>query len=566
MEWNMDNDNKIEMETTSPEQRHKEVLLFLNDELNRLQVSNSQNSYDLEKEYAKTKKNKSPFTFLLLFLSAVVVFFAAWGITSYIDKQNEEITVNLKEFEELNVKELLDSVSKVQNNYNEALKNKTNLVADKEMALKKAEEQKSSDLFLLESLTLSSKEQTKRKTAIEEEYENTVAAISEQYDQQILLAELELDEYKKQLEEYDAAKVQAAREHEQALDSQRRLQEMEKERISKEYENRIALLQEEMATERKNNTEQLRRAVTEVSNQYLLEIDKLDPTFKNESEITLVEKLLAEIAAEAQLEAEKQAAEQEEALESETEEKLEDEDKASFALKAFENEKLLQDETIAQGLTEYNEIYENYTLLREPIEKIPHKHSVPSYLQAIKKLVDNMGGVFAQTSEKLYGEKDELNKNISALTKDINNLNYQIEKIKKENAAEKEKMEKDFADEKAKLRSEFNQEKEVLASDYVNIYEGILTSAKANAVIISAHSPENIRIYVVPQISEKITETGATAEIKAEKSIKGKIIPIPEEPGFYNFENALDKAGNPIEYDFSTIAPGQIVKVTVPKN
>ena len=50
----MGNDNKI---IISNEQRHKEVLLFLNDELNRLQTSNSADSYDLEKEYAKTKKN-----------------------------------------------------------------------------------------------------------------------------------------------------------------------------------------------------------------------------------------------------------------------------------------------------------------------------------------------------------------------------------------------------------------------------------------------------------------------------------------------------------------------------
>ena len=63
----MDNDNKISKQKITSEQRHKEVLLFLNEELNRLQTSNSSESYDLEKEYAKTKKNKSHFSFFLLF-------------------------------------------------------------------------------------------------------------------------------------------------------------------------------------------------------------------------------------------------------------------------------------------------------------------------------------------------------------------------------------------------------------------------------------------------------------------------------------------------------------------
>ena len=80
MEWNMGNDNKINQN----DQRHKEVLLFLNDELNRLQTVNSSNSYDLEKEYAKTKKNKSLFSTLLLVGSMVVVFLRNLLLLAYV--------------------------------------------------------------------------------------------------------------------------------------------------------------------------------------------------------------------------------------------------------------------------------------------------------------------------------------------------------------------------------------------------------------------------------------------------------------------------------------------------
>ena len=227
----MGNDNKINQ---TNEQRHKEVLLFLNDELNRLQTSNSSSSYDLEREYAKTKKNRSPFVVLLLGISILVVFLASWGITAYINTKNEEITVNLSEFEGLNVKNLLDSVNKVQTNYDNAMKNRTNIISDRDLALKKAEENRDNELFLIESLTLSKKEEQKRKDAVMEEYEAAVQQINDEYEPKILLADNELAEYKKQLDEYDTSKLEAARQQEQALDSERRVHRLEIEKISKE--------------------------------------------------------------------------------------------------------------------------------------------------------------------------------------------------------------------------------------------------------------------------------------------------------------------------------------------
>ena len=194
----MGNDNKINQN----DQRHKEVLLFLNDELNRLQTVNSSNSYDLEKEYAKTKKNKSLFSTLLLTGSMLVVFLLAWGITAYINSKNQEITVNLEEFEGLNVKNLLDSVSKVQTNYDNAMKNRTNIISDRDLALKNAEEKRERELFLIESLSLDDKDEIEsRQAAVLEEYEESVARIKQVYDPQIAAADTELAEYKKQLDE-----------------------------------------------------------------------------------------------------------------------------------------------------------------------------------------------------------------------------------------------------------------------------------------------------------------------------------------------------------------------------
>ena len=162
-----------------------------------------------------------------------------------------------------------------------------------------------------------------------------------------------------------------------------------------------------------------------------------------------------------------------------------------------------------------------------------------------------MGAVFEDTTLKLSAEKQELTTQIDALGNKITALNGQIEQLKRDNESEK-----------AALKADFVKEKAQLASDYTGLYDGILASAKATAVVVSAHSKDNIRIYVVPDQRGHITEAGVGAEIKAAKAVKGVIKPIADEPGFYHFESALDKAGNPVDFDFEQVAAGQIVKVS----
>lgn len=509
----MDNDNKVKNSKNNLDQRHNEVLLFLNEELSRLQTVNSSNSYDLEKEYAKTKKNRSFFSIGLLLGSLIAVFLIAWGITAGIKKQNSEITVNLAEFEGLNIKNLLDSVSKVQTNYDNAMKNKTNLVSDKEIALNKAAEKRDSDLFLIDSLTLDAKQTKERKDAVYLEYDQAVELVNQTYDPQIVQADKELEEYKKQLDEYDTAKLESARQQEQALDSERRVHQLEMDKLAQRYEDRIEEIQESFKQERQNNSEQMRKSVQEVSQKYLNQIAELDPDLRNEKSRSLVQSLNAQAA-------------------------------NAFSPELYAGDELVKDDVISKGLEQFNESYAKYVNVRAPMEAIPYENTMPSYLDASKKLVDTMGQTFKDTSLKFYEQKYEL-------AAKINELVAREDRLRQENEEEKAQMRKNFAEEKA-----------TLAKDYIEVYEGILASAKAQAVVISAHSKENIRIYVIQSQRDHITAEGVGAEIKGTKTVKGIIKPIADEPGFYRFESALDKNGNPVDFDLALIATGQTVKVS----
>ena len=97
----MGNDNKMTEEQKS-NQIHKEVMLFLGKELERIHKTSSEQTYNIEKEYAKTKKHRSPFTMLMLAGCFVVVFLIAFVMVKTISSNNEEITVSVTEFDDLN--------------------------------------------------------------------------------------------------------------------------------------------------------------------------------------------------------------------------------------------------------------------------------------------------------------------------------------------------------------------------------------------------------------------------------------------------------------------------------
>ena len=275
----MDNDIKIKKELS---QTHKDVMLFLNDELSLLQKENAISSYNLDEEYAKTKKNKSLFSFFILTGCLIVVLLVSWGLKKNIDTKNENITINLEEFDNLNLKGLLDSVFKVQGNYDNAIKEKSRIVSQKELELQDAQTKLDNELFLIDSLKLSSKKEiAKRKTQAEDEYKKNVEEINLKYDEQIAAIEAEANEYKLQLAEYDTAKIESAKEQEKLLNSERQVQELERKKLIKEYEDRLSAVNADFTEYKETSNRRMKNSVTEVAKKYQAEIDTLDPVIKN---------------------------------------------------------------------------------------------------------------------------------------------------------------------------------------------------------------------------------------------------------------------------------------------
>lgn len=508
----MGNDDKIKAAAMTDEEKsnqiHKEVMLFLGDELERIHHGTSDQSYNIEEEYAKSKKNHSPFSALMLIGCFLLVFGIAFFMTRIITSNNQEITVSLEEFDDLNLKNLLNTVTAAQNNYENAVKKRAAIEGDMAVKLKAAEDAHTNDVFVIDSMNLRSKKiYNQRISEVEEKYSAAVAAIHEEYDAQLIQAEREVEEYKKQLAEFDAAKIESAKEKEKALDSERKVKELEQKKIKDQYEARISELNKKLADTQKRSSEDIRAAVGSVSSQYQSEIDKLDPVLNDKAAKDII-KNAGTMNAE------------------------------DFSGEASINKHGINSSKVSSAMNAYQNVFDQYNYLDKTISSIPQKNSIPSYVAASHKLVNTMGETFVNTTVSFYNETVELNGKITELNGKVNSLNE-------------------------KLTEQRNQMEAELASQktfYEETLENIMTVAKTNAIIMSATDYDDIMIYVSGKARYLIGEEGADAEIKVEKfSFKGKIFRA-ENDGF-RFEVAEDKNGNRPEIPFDILICGTPVKI-----
>lgn len=494
----MDNDNKITKisEEQKANQIHNEVMLFLGKELERIHQTSSEQTYNIENEYAKSKKNHSPFSALMLIGCFLVVFSIAFIMTKTISSHNEEISVSVAEFDDLNLKNLLNTVTAAQTNYDNAVKQRAAVEGDMAVKLKAAEDSHTNDIFVIDSMTrLSRKKRAELIYEADKNYKEALAAIHEEYDAQLVQAEKEIEEYKAQLAEFDAAKVQAAKEKEKALDSERKVKELEQKKIKDQYEIRIAELNKKLSDTQEQNTEAIRSAVSAVSAQYQTELALLDPKLNDEKAGSIIQKTKNTAA-------------------------------PDFNATSALAQKNISSQKLSNTMNEYQKLYDDYKYLDKVVRDVPQKNSIPTYTAASRELVNEMGAAFVNTTASLYNETVQLNEKINSLSNELTESKKQI------------------SDQQA---------------FYEQTYETLLSLAKTNAVIMFATDYDNMRVYVTGKARYLITEEGADAEFKADKTVKGKIFRA-EDNSFY-FEVGTDKNGETYEVNFDSIVPGTPVKI-----
>ena len=250
----MDNDHKVIIQKP-------EVKLFLQDDVYAFNREKPQ-VYDLEKEFAKVKAQKKHTILWPLIILFIISALLTFGITRYITYQNRQISVNVDVFEDINLRKLLDMVSRLEEQVKQAKNNKARAENRLQTELETALAEKDAEIFTIQALPISAREKNKKIAEIEANYEIQVAEINTRYTAEFEALDLEIESLQEQINAYDSANVERAQQQQAAIDSQRQLFELEKQQLTENYENTINQLQTQVDTMKAEELS-IRKKITE---------------------------------------------------------------------------------------------------------------------------------------------------------------------------------------------------------------------------------------------------------------------------------------------------------------
>ncbi|HOE07464.1 MAG TPA: hypothetical protein PLV89_01190 [Treponemataceae bacterium] len=347
----MDHDNKVKIQKP-------EVKLFLPENLYPITKSSPQ-IYDLEDEYAKTRKNKSFFIPLLMAGLCLFVGLLTFGVTKYIDYKNKQITVGIDVFDDLNLMKLLDMVSRTEDSLKAARSEKSRLEIYRDTALSDLEAKRDADIYALESMPIRASDKSARTETILSEFEANKNALVSEYSIQIAAVDQQIADISKQLESLDSTRVQQAQEQQAAIDSQRQMFELEKKQIIENYEKIIVDIQQKQSEQQKAIIASQLSNLDTLSGDFREFLLYLDPVIEDERGQSILD--------------EAASYEQEEV----------------FSAAVYQDASAGED--INELLSQVEDAYSSLDYITNIVLSVPQQNTIPLYVSAMKRIAYLIG-------------------------------------------------------------------------------------------------------------------------------------------------------------------------------
>ena len=148
----MDNDRKVKDIVS---QSRKTFLDWKN-----LEIGNK-DLYDLEKEFSATKKNKNYLVIITILVFLIVFVGTAYAVTRYIQESGRIVPIEIKDFEDVNLKDILDVAKNYEQKLERARKELKALNAEYEASVNDVKSERERESLIVKE---SSKSDEEKKT------------------------------------------------------------------------------------------------------------------------------------------------------------------------------------------------------------------------------------------------------------------------------------------------------------------------------------------------------------------------------------------------------------------
>jgi len=280
----MDNEGKV---TDLVEQSK---LVFLREAMEDFQTREAQ--YDLGREFAKSRGNRSPLVPGVIVGMILLFFIGAWGITWYIQESSKKITVTLRDFEEVNLREVLDTAKRIDSQITNAVEQKNAILAERDNRIKAVRTAADQQISLLGNENLSAVQLSAQTRAINARADGQVKELTAAYAPQIAKFDDSIKVLQDKMAQYDSRQVEQAKKQEEILNSQRTLYDLQLAKQKTDYEDRISALttnyEKQIADQKRFHDQFVAGMLRKFDDERKALIAKYNPTFTDPSVAALL--------------------------------------------------------------------------------------------------------------------------------------------------------------------------------------------------------------------------------------------------------------------------------------
>lgn len=230
----MDHDNQIENSVVEA-RRH-----FLNV---KIDDDTPVEHYNLEEEYAKTRKNRSPFIILSLLGAIVFSLLLSWGIVLILDATRKVNPAVIDNFQELRLRDVLNASRQNEQAQADILREIDSLKSDRDSKIEQIRNETQAAIQLLTQRRMTAAQRNAQTNALLRQQQAQVKGIEEEYNAKIK----ELEDKKAGIESailsYQARLSESDRRRQLVLRSAEEVSQRQASNIQSEYNKRLQQLE-----------------------------------------------------------------------------------------------------------------------------------------------------------------------------------------------------------------------------------------------------------------------------------------------------------------------------------
>lgn len=239
--------------------------------------------YNMAGEMKKAKKRKDYLFYTVPILFLVLVLALAYFLTTYLIQKNQRVDVNITEFENFNLSELLQTANENKNKLEKAKFDLEDLQLEKKSIMEALAEEYKTRQETLKSQGLAKEEENKQMQDLRVDYEKNIQERKQEFDEKIANKKQEMEDLEKTVSHQQSIleKSNIAMVADSQVDNSQKLFDMRLQQQKKSYENRIR----QTRTNYENRMRSMRRLQ---QNQVRGLTERYNPIFTDESLLSIL--------------------------------------------------------------------------------------------------------------------------------------------------------------------------------------------------------------------------------------------------------------------------------------